>query len=114
VHGYVTAALLDDAITGGQPEPGAAAPRGEEGLEDLRQGLGWNAEAVVVDRDRQIGTWRELRVTPGIALFQHQVTRLQQHPPALRQAVASIRDQVEHNLLQLALVGAHVARSLEP
>src|SRR5262245_58873949 len=45
--------LLDDLLRDREAEPGSgvAALGGEEGLEDLLEVLGWNAGAVVLDRD---------------------------------------------------------------
>ena len=91
----VPAAARDDAVHGGQAEPGAAALRlgGEERVERALRGLARHSLAVVGDVDAH---------EPACGLDRHG------HAAAARHRVAGVEHEVHQHLLELAAVGEHV------
>ncbi len=106
-------ALLDDAVASGKPKPRPTASRREKRLEDLRQRSGGDAIAVVGYGDDHVRPRAEIRVPLGFRQREHDVAGLQCNPTAAGQAVARVRDQVQHHLLQLAGVHAHPAHAIQ-
>src|SRR5581483_3305607 len=105
-HFDVAAALLDDAVDGGQPQPGPRPRRlgGEEGLEDVRQGVGVHAAARVADGEQYGGGCRAGRSSSPVRADRG-VRRLQGQGATLRHRVPRVDGQVEDHLLKLAGVG---------
>ena len=78
IHPNIAAALLDDSVAGGKPEPGAMFLGGEERLEDMRQHPGIHADSGIGHGEHRVlagGSARGDRasnssVTPRRSLFQ--------------------------------------------
>ena len=102
------AALTHDAVDGGEPQPGALAPRlrGEERLEGPLQRRGVHAGAGVGDAQDDVAARRH-RQDPRAALGDVHVGGRDREPPALRHGVARVHHEVHEHLLELPGVGAH-------
>ena len=107
--------LLDDAIDGRQPQPRALADRlgGEEGFENLGEGLGGNARAIVGHFNqgaalRRRGGEAQLdRFGLGQTAGGDSHLALAPVKSAMTaKRVAGVDGQIHHRRLQLALVGA--------
>src|SRR5215831_7851822 len=98
VGGDVAAVLPDDPVGDAEPEPGAGrALRGDEGVEDLRQHVGGDAGAGVLQRDPHAVRAEGPGGDPQAAL----AFRL------LRHRLLGVGDQVDEDLLELVAVGPY-------
>ncbi len=113
VHEDAAAVLLDDALHGGQPQPGALAAglRGEEGVEDPVQRVGVHAGAVVAHGEAHVGarleglqdrTRRVRDVRRDL-----DIGRLHGERAAAGHGVPGVDGQVDEDLLRLDRVDEH-------
>src|SRR5688572_14946731 len=90
----VAVVAFENALGDGQPESGAAGPAGEKGIENARSEVGGNARAAVDDVDGG-----ERRAAANV-LADDDGERA-----AARHRFGGIEDEIEQDLLELALVG---------
>jgi hypothetical protein len=98
--------LLDDAVHGGQPQPGAVARAlgREEGLEDPGLGLGFHADAGVGHGELDVGARQAAMLTRRRFVELHEGDG-DDEASARRHGIASVHGQVDDHLLELAGVG---------
>ena len=107
IHVDETAGLLDDAVDGREPEPGALADilGGVEGVENLVDDLRRDAGAGVLDLDQHIFAERHPLVLERRALLGADIRRAQRELAAVRHGIARIDREIDDHLLELADVG---------
>src|SRR5712692_842019 len=88
----------------GQPKPGAFYFGSEEGLEDMRLGVGIHADSRVGHGQHDIPAWLHGPLAAGVALVEIRVLGLDRERSALRHGVARIESQIQNDLLKLARV----------
>ncbi len=104
----MAAALLHDAVGGGEAEAGAfpLTLRGEEGLEHPRQRRLVHAVPSVADRDHHVRPGSHQLALPGVtAAFQVDVGRLDHQAAAARHRVPRVHRQIDDHLLDLPGIG---------
>src|SRR5262249_12490201 len=110
----VPVALTDDAVDRRKAEPRAHAYGlgGEEGLEDVRLGLGVHALARVRNDERHVGA--RPNAAESLAVARRDVDRLDAdaEAPAPGHRVARVDSEVQEHLLELTRVRADVARGV--
>jgi hypothetical protein len=109
-HAHRAAALLHDAVHGGQPEPVPWPARlgREERLEDARLRLGVHAHARVAHGEPHPAARRDARVR-RVERLRLDLVHGERERAAAGHRVARVEREVHHHLLELAAVGEHHA-----
>ena len=111
VHPDVAAALLDDAVNGGEAEAGALdSLGGEKRLEDMGLSFGIHAHAGVADGQHHVLARLRWGVQAGIAFVERDIGGLDGEFAALRHGIAGVDRQIHDDLFDLAGIGAHRAQ----
>src|SRR5271157_5966762 len=107
---YVSVALLDDAVDGGEAEAGAFSLflGGKEGLKDAGFGFLVHAVAGIGNRDHGVASRLDKTVLAE-ALVHGDVGALQSEPAAFGHGILGVDHQVHDDLFELASVGAGVS-----
>lgn len=108
-HADGAAALLDDAVDGGEAQAGAApgALGGEEGLEDARLGFPIHAAAGIGDAELHVPAGEELGAIDAVAARQLLLLGGDGKRAAGGHGIARVHAEVQDHLLQLAFIRAH-------
>ena len=112
VHPDAAAALLDDPVDGGEPQPGALALLlgRKERLEDVGLRALVHAAAGVAHRHQHVRAGGDGEEPTGIGLVQLDVGGFDGEPPPVGHGVAGIDGQVHDHLLDLARIGKDAAQ----
>ena len=112
VHPNIAVALLNDAVHRGKPQPRTFAPLlgGEKGFKDVRERSSVHARPRVGHRQYHVASNLGTRMVPGVGLVQLHIAGLDFEFAAHGHGVARVNCQVHDDLLDLALVGFHVAQ----
>ena len=110
----MAAALLHDAVHGGEAEPGSLPLLlgGEERLEDVGGGLRAHAGTGVAHREGHVGPRREVGPARRGRLADLDVANGDPDAPAARHGVARVHREVHEDLLHLARIDLHPPRAL--
>ena len=105
----MAAGLLDDAVDGGEPEPGAAPDflGGEERLEDLLHHLRRHAGAGVAHFDQHVFAGLHAVLTEGEQVALGDIGGADRELAAVRHGVARIHRKIDDHLLELMQVRLH-------
>ena len=106
----VAAGLLDDAVDGGQAEPGALADLlgGEERLEDAADHVGRDADAGVLHLDQQVFAGGDAELGELQAFALGDVAGADGEGAAVGHGIPGVDGQVDDDVLELGLVGLDV------
>ena len=105
----MTAALFDDAVTGGQPQtcPLPHAPGRKKRLEEARFYIRAHAGAGVRDGQRHVVARFQFRITAHSLLMQRDVGGFQREFAAFGHGIAGVDGQVHDDLFDLSGVRLH-------
>src|ERR1700730_659808 len=108
------AALLDDAVDGGEAEAGSRAGLlgGEERFEDAGLGGGFHTVAGVGNGDDHVVSTLDRRMEMGVLAVDEKILRIDGELAAERHGVAGVDGEIEEDLLELAGVGFDAAEGI--
>src|SRR6185369_18160 len=87
-----------------QPSPLAYRLGSKKRLEDVGQGLGFDADPCVANRQLNVPAWLHLNLRLNLGLLQLNVVRLQREPATIGHCVARIQSQIHYDLLDLTRI----------